>query len=639
MEEDDSESGESSDSSCSSCNSIIWIGDKPNGRGSSELIDTTESTDPTESSDPIETFDPREKAGTVEATETAGISSNHETHDVSEETNDEWGTTEVISENSESEDASVANDKREATEVISGNSETDDGSNTETDDASDTNDNCEVFEASKSTDAYETMDEMPGTSASFGIAVASSKCNTSEANEMPGTSSSFGVGACSESECSDCDSDDSNDTVYNVYTNATKLTKMSKESSSFEPADPNAFWKTFDDDDYVSDKLPEDGVELSSIKEFLIFKATLISLFNLPAKVPLEDIVNDMLENNKGAFMRIEIGSHEYQCIHSLLKVYSSWFANQKWTENNFKFDERDVPPKAFKVVYNWMRMKTTIKLKKAVKVMQVAMYLNIDLVVAECWKLFGKPNVREKVAFDLFLEAGDLQELDELRHVLLSRIRYYFLPMVGTDAFLNLTLAQVTSLLKLDTIGVNSEVEVFFAAIRWISHNSPDRLPHMKSVMECIRFSFMSMNTLFAIRDETGCQAIKDTNGVQYVLIQIRRHPDVKKMLCSALAVISGTLVVDSEDDTDVKIPRKFIQPRHWVFNPKSPYHMPRLNYPYNHDITYSDFINFIQKIQDDWLGEKPSKDSMRNVEYDSLSQKGADADDSGFLADEEED
>ncbi|XP_034483786.1 uncharacterized protein LOC117788942 [Drosophila innubila] len=452
----------------------------------------------------------------------------------------------------------------------------------------------------------------------------------SERTEIPETSLSIGRFLCSESTTSsEYDSDDSD------ISDETKIKKVSLDSSSTMRVDPEDMWKTFTDYEYASGTIKVE-VPKKSIFEFLEFKEKPICLFNVPEKVPLTDIVDDMLTNNKGAYMCIEIGSRIFHCIPSLLKVYSPWFANQKWDVNNFKFDERDVPPNAFKVIYNWMRKKTAIKLRKAVKVMQAAKYLKIDLVVEECWKLFSKPNVREKIAFELFWEASNLSELDQLRYVMLSRIRFYFLPMVGTESFLKLTLVQLNSLLKLDSIGVNSEVEVFFAAIRWISYNSTERLPHIKAIMECIRFPYMSMSTLFAIREETAYHESQGINCAEYVLLQLRKDADIKIMLYNAMSYISLFMQNESEDDTEERIQR-FIHPRRWIFNPKSPYHLPRLIYPYKHSITYSDFMNFIQSIQLDWVGEKPTENIVRNVDFDNLLKKETDTEDLGFLGDEE--
>lgn len=105
-------------------------------------------------------------------------------------------------------------------------------------------------------------------------------------------------------------------------------------------------------------------------------------------------------------------------------------------------------------------------------------------------------------------------------------------------------------------------------------------------------------------------------------------------------MSYISLFMQSESEDDTDERTKRKLIHPRLWIFNPKSPYHLPRLIYPYKHSITYSDFINFIQNIQLDWVGEKPAGNIVRKVDdltSHQLLKKEADTEDLGCLADEE--
>jgi len=288
---------------------------------------------------------------------------------------------------------------------------------------------------------------------------------------------------------------------------------------------------------------------------------------------------------------------------------------------NNIKFDKHDVPSSAFGIIYKRMRDRTLLKLRHAIKVMQAAKFLKIDLLIIECWKLFNEPDVREKVAFDIYWSAGRFSELEELRTVMLTRIRFYFLPMVGTTRFLKMNLDQLNSFIKLDTIGVNSEVEIFYVAVRWIRHNPTDRLPHMKEIMNLVRISFISMTTLKTIQENLVSEDFENICSADYVAQQLSKDSDIKYVLNVAVSYIKHRKQTETEGEANgTTIPKAYTKPLLWIYNPKCPYHLSKLIYPYKHNFTYSDFMDFITTINLDWLGAKPEVDVVQKVDPDGF-------------------
>ncbi|KAH8300987.1 hypothetical protein KR044_008174, partial [Drosophila immigrans] len=374
-------------------------------------------------------------------------------------------------------------------------------------------------------------------------------------------------------------------------------------------------WVNLSDEEYMAEDTGKHEIEfpIRSAFSYLELQSDQVDLYlvNVPEKGKLLDIATQMLETNEGAYLRVEIASHVFDCNPRLMRLYSAWFAVLQWNVDYVMLDERDVAPKAFRVIYQWMRTQRAIKMKHLAKVMQGAKYLKMDTLIEECWDILADPPVREKQAFQLFWDAGNMPLLDDMRHLILSRVRAYFLPLVASEDFVKLHRDQLIDLLTQTCIGVNSEIEVLFAAVRWIVHNTHDRLPHMQAVMKCIRFIYLPMRILFALRDGTIAAETGVINTPEHVLLEFHKDQNLRNHLSEAMSFISMEL--QSDDDADnysdgfgkkTLVMRKN-EPRRWIYFPMCKYHLPRLEYPHSHKITYADFMEFTSSIQLDWMAE----------------------------------
>ncbi|XP_032295992.1 fap1 adhesin [Drosophila virilis] len=380
-------------------------------------------------------------------------------------------------------------------------------------------------------------------------------------------------------------------------------------------------WKNFTDEEYENG-FADCTVNQRSFFTFVHVQKKPNYIVNVPKRPTLEQLIREMVNENLGASMRIKIGDRPFDCIPNLLKVNSPWFANRDWHEEHFQFREEDVPILAFELIYKWLRFQTPIALSDAIKVLQASRHLQIDLLESDCWDLLSQKHVREKVAFRLFLEAEKMPALEDVREIMLSRVRGYFLALVGSEDFLNLKLDQLLSLLKRDSIGVNCEVEVFFAAVRWLS-KSKNRLEHMQTVMRCVRFAYMPMPMLFRIRAMGLADENQPIGSTERVLQEFQRHPEMPQMLYDAMTYISLHFQNEMEPDPidpDDEIQQKLVYPRRWIYHPKCPYHKARLVYPYQHSLTQQEFDNYVCMIQKDWMGEEPPVDAVLDVEFDGV-------------------
>ncbi|XP_017965087.1 uncharacterized protein LOC108657133 [Drosophila navojoa] len=397
----------------------------------------------------------------------------------------------------------------------------------------------------------------------------------------------------------------------------------SDKSQSVHSGSDSVIWKEFMDyDDSCSFGLPVPRVYERSIYTFVDFIENPNYILTMADKPSLEDLVAERVNLNLDPNNFIKVGDRWFECISSLLRLHSNWFASKKWNVEVFELNGTDVSPSAFELIYEWMRFRTPVTLFNAVKVLQATRYLQVDILKGDCFKLISQSYVREKIAFKIFLDAEPMPLLKDVRDILLNRVCTYFLPLVGSDKFKDLKLRHLLSMLTRDTIGVNSEAEVFYSALRWLS-KSEERLKHLETVIKCVRFPFLPMPMLFRLRN-MGLEAEKKPIGTtERVLQEFQANPDLRQMIFDTMTYISLHIQREKDGETITPVPgdeEKLFRPRNWMYHPRCEYHMQCLKYPYQHVFTEDDFDKFVHMLQIEWLGDYPQPNNMQDVEFDGV-------------------
>ncbi|XP_034474930.1 uncharacterized protein LOC117782092 [Drosophila innubila] len=121
--------------------------------------------------------------------------------------------------------------------------------------------------------------------------------------------------------------------------------------------------------------------------------------------------------------------------------------------------------------------------------------FLDVRRLLQQFWYNFAisdRFGFWEQDAFQAYLKARQIS-CNDMIAILLSRTRKCFLPLVASSEFLEMNVNEVIFIFKLDTICVNSEDEVFFAAVRWLEHNWSKRKEYLVQVMATIRVRMLS--------------------------------------------------------------------------------------------------------------------------------------------------
>lgn len=180
-----------------------------------------------------------------------------------------------------------------------------------------------------------------------------------------------------------------------------------------------------------------------------------------PHKESLITLLKNMIENYIKTNVVIHIGDKSFNCHMMVLQCYSSFFMNLN-TENVIFLPYDKVSPEAFVMIYDWMLSpEPKVQREGILELFNAAQFLKMKALVDQCWVcLDDDERFCEDAAFLLYMEARTYK-LDLIMQLMLTRICKFFLTLVSSKEFLELDHKEVCTLLKSNSIGVNSESEV----------------------------------------------------------------------------------------------------------------------------------------------------------------------------------
>ncbi|KAJ4440170.1 hypothetical protein ANN_08308 [Periplaneta americana] len=149
-----------------------------------------------------------------------------------------------------------------------------------------------------------------------------------------------------------------------------------------------------------------------------------------------------------------------------------------------------------------------------------------------ECDELFS-----EETAFFLYLDAKKYGHT-AIMEMMIPRIMKFFLTLVSSKDFLELSAEELCEFLRSNYICVHSEMEVFMSAVRWLMHDWKRRQKHLIEVMTCIRFGLCAPWQLIDIQ----------RNPENPEFVELMSNADVQKLVEEGVAL---ELREESKDNT----------------------------------------------------------------------------------------
>ncbi|XP_017112312.1 uncharacterized protein LOC108135906 [Drosophila elegans] len=226
------------------------------------------------------------------------------------------------------------------------------------------------------------------------------------------------------------------------------------------------------------------------------------------------------------------------------------------------------------------------------------AKFLGIKPLMNLSWYNFSSDHELgfwEADAFHAYLLARE-QKCTDVMILMMSRMRRCFLPVVASSEFLDFEISEVACLLRQDTLGANSEDEVFFACLRWLEFDWSGRQKHQVDLLGNIRFAHLSSGLRRSLANYPENEHIAE----------IGQLPEVARWLWESTLYWQAILIRDQK----LADPDGFVQQmldmcqqdrapdRYWVYCPGVPHHHS-MQCPRHRELTFGSFKRFLIRLQ----------------------------------------
>lgn len=212
----------------------------------------------------------------------------------------------------------------------------------------------------------------------------------------------------------------------------------------------------------------------------------------VPKKTSLMQKVSSQFNDPKTFDLEILIDDEIFRVIMIVLQSYSMFFRQRSNSEKIIELSNEKISSEVFRKIYRWMWSSKAVEREDLIPLLIGAQYLKVELLELQIWNLIqdaGK--FQECEALLLYLEAK-IWKFEKIENMMMARVQRFFLTFVASEDFLLLDSDEIQKWLKLDTIGINREVEVFYCAARWMLHDWVEREKYLMDLMKLVRFGLM---------------------------------------------------------------------------------------------------------------------------------------------------
>ncbi|KAF7988790.1 hypothetical protein HCN44_007100 [Aphidius gifuensis] len=252
----------------------------------------------------------------------------------------------------------------------------------------------------------------------------------------------------------------------------------------------------------------------------------------LPEKTNLYDELARRITSYKNADCIIKLDEGEFHCHLLVLQSYSTFIDEKNCHE--IDLTGSSVTSRAFSIIYDWMISSTVdschlLRRDNILEIFTAAQYLGIKELEEQCWAFIDNDELfSEDTAFLLYLEAKKIGNT-AVMELMIPRIMKFFLMLVSTKDFIELSVDELCLLLRSNYISVNSEMEVLMSAVRWLMHDWNQRKQYLLEVMKCVRFGLIAPWQLVDVK----------RNPENPEFMEIMSYPEIQKMVDDGLAYV----------------------------------------------------------------------------------------------------
>ncbi|XP_016974803.2 kelch-like protein 41 [Drosophila rhopaloa] len=297
--------------------------------------------------------------------------------------------------------------------------------------------------------------------------------------------------------------------------------------------------------------------------------------------------ITDLVVNKKCTDVEVHVGDETFNCHLQVLQLSTKYFKKFK-NVDSVTLSSDMVTPKGFELAYEWM-IHTEAKPQRnhIMELYLTANFLEMTDLLAQLWSRLDDPKLLNGFeAFRLYLECLPLKA-SVLQDLMLSRIHDYFLIAVATEEYLELEPKYVFKMLSHENMCVNSEMEMFMSAVRWLLYDWQNRKEVAVTIMQAIRFNLMP----------SWYTTVLKTKQVDEKFQELLDISEIQSMINLGLSFsITQNMLGPT---SPLREPLQMQKPleRQWVRNPSIPHHH-RFECPKWRYLNLDVFNEYIQHI-----------------------------------------
>ncbi len=216
------------------------------------------------------------------------------------------------------------------------------------------------------------------------------------------------------------------------------------------------------------------------------------------------------IKSEKNFDIEVKVDKTSFNCQMLILQSYSNFFLNRSRHEKVIELNEKKVSAEIFFKIYRWMISSSKfLDRESLIEMMSAAEYLQIEKLLKQCWEIVKQVEwFQEKEAFLLYLDAKE-KKIEKVQTLMRQQVKKYFLTIVSARDFVEMEFNEVANWLRMDTLGVNCEVEIFFAAARWLLYDWNGRQNHLLELMQLVRFPLIETWKLFQFKQNQSSEKL----------------------------------------------------------------------------------------------------------------------------------
>ncbi|KAK6176781.1 hypothetical protein SNE40_015015 [Patella caerulea] len=218
----------------------------------------------------------------------------------------------------------------------------------------------------------------------------------------------------------------------------------------------------------------------------------------------------------------IYVGNQVFKAHRVALSCFSKYFADSfERTSEKVKLPLEiklhGISPDAFRIFLEYVYLATIeITPEYVGDLIMAADFLSIPVIKEKCVKYMDAITADQAL---VAVQTGKLPITSEAYRMSRQCIIEHFTDCYDTIPFNQLSLDNLCALLRDDRLLVSSEMDVFWAGLKWIAYNMKDREQYLNQVMECVRFPYLSHSELFKCLESNDL--LKNSDKCREMLIQ----------------------------------------------------------------------------------------------------------------------